>query len=597
MSLSYERLPSIVVKDPRVILDNQRVYAILKSGSQLTCKPYTTTSISNSSIQFSTPPPSGGIIVDRKIFLVLPVRLTFTGTAPVGQVLLNPGQDAPRAYPISSSIETLQATINNQSVSINIADIVHAMLRYNTPEKVSNTEFSMTPTLLDQSQAYSQLFGSNRNPLGFYGDSHDQSMNGRGGFPFTIVSNTQTSAIVDMVVCEPLFLSPFYFGCGNESGFFNVTTLDFNITFLGNTGNRMWSHDAVSTGVATTISSISHQFSNFTGPAFTYSDIQPLMLFKFITPQETDYIPRNMPITYPYFDVSRYPTDLNAGVAAGGATTLQSNNIQLNSIPRRIYLFVRERNSDLYSSPNNPDSFFSIEGVSLQWQNKNGILASSTKYDLFNICTKNQCNLSWEQWSGENLYRDGSFSNTINGVGSVLCLEFGTDIGLDSLEAPGKLGQYQLQVNIDVINRSNRTISPTFYIVSVAEGTFTIEGYGKSSTNIGVISSEDILNASQNEFINYQDVEEVQGGNFWTSLKNFGRNLLSGLRGTKAISRGLSSVAKLPTPFSPIAEIGSDVAKVLGFGYDMDDADDDVEGGVLVGGRRLSRSRLRKRKY
>src|SRR5690606_2719327 len=122
----------------------------------------------------------------------------------------------------------------------------------------------------------------------------------------------------DMVVTEPLFLSPFYWGHYDSSGFYNVNTMDFNITFLTQAGNRMWSHDAVSSGVATTISSISAQFAGFTGPAFSYSQVQPLMLFTYITPNETQVIPFNMPITYPYFDVQRFPTD---GVAQAAGVT------------------------------------------------------------------------------------------------------------------------------------------------------------------------------------------------------------------------------------------------------------------------------------
>ena len=103
MSLSFQKLNTVLVRDPRTIVDNMRDYAILKSGSQTTWKQYTTTSVSTSSIQFSCPPPSGGIFVDRKQYFYLPIRLTMGGTSTAtGQTLLNANQDAPRSYPISS---------------------------------------------------------------------------------------------------------------------------------------------------------------------------------------------------------------------------------------------------------------------------------------------------------------------------------------------------------------------------------------------------------------------------------------------------------------------------------------------------------------
>ncbi len=55
MSLSYQRLDAIEVRDPRTILENKREYAVLRAGSQTTFKTFTTTSVSQSSIQFSCP--------------------------------------------------------------------------------------------------------------------------------------------------------------------------------------------------------------------------------------------------------------------------------------------------------------------------------------------------------------------------------------------------------------------------------------------------------------------------------------------------------------------------------------------------------------
>jgi hypothetical protein len=590
MSLSYQRLDPVLVKDPVTILGNKREYAVLKSGSQATYKQFTTTSVSNSSIQFSCPPPSGGIIVDRKVYFMLPVRLTFTGTAPVGQTLLKSGTDAPREFPISSAIDTLQVTINNQSVSINMADIIHPLLHFNADEELDMLDYSMTPSYPDQSQAYSQLFGTNRNPLGFYGDSLDKSMMGRAGFPFNIVTNplsvsavTPITAVVDVVFNEPIFLSPFYWGHANESGFYNVNTMDFNITFLGNAGNRMWSHDATSSG--TTITGVSAQFTNFgTSPAaFSYvNNNQPLLLFKYITPLETEKLPFNQPITYPYFDIQRFPTDSQNVIAAGTNWQFVSNNIQLNSIPRRMYIYIRERNQDLYNTCQNTDSYFSVENISVQFQNKNGLLSSANKRQLYEMAVKNHCNMSWSQWSGEYLAQTGLLSsgagpfsvstNKIAGIGSILCIEFATDIGLNDIEAPGKLGQYMLQINGLSTNVSNRAITPTMYIVVVSEGTFTVEGIGKASTNIGVISSQDILDAMSSPWVDYNDVQCVNGGNFLSGLKSFGNKLWKFAKETKAISKGLRAV---PNPY---AQMGATAAESLGLGY--------MDGGVAIGGRR-----------
>ena len=528
MSLSFEKLEPVCVRDPRTNITTKREYAVLKSGSQSTWKQYSTTAISNTSLQFSVPPPSGGIITDRKVLIIVPVRLTFSGTATAaGQRLLRSGFDAPRAYGLSSAMETLQATINNQSVSINLADIIQPLLRYNTDEDLKTKDYSVTPTYMDQSQSYADLVGTNRSPLAGYDDGGDGSVMPRGGFPFVVVSNPVSvgagplTAVVDIQFTEYIYLSPFYWGKGiSECGFFNVNAMDFNITFLAQAGNRFWSHSSALGGLPLT--NIAYNFMGAFGPT-SFANNAPFLYFNYITPQETQVLSANQVITYPYFDVQRYPTD-QAPVLAGQMGTFISNNIQLNSIPRRIYIFARMRNQDLYASSENTDTYLSIENISIQFQNKNGLLASASKQQLYEMSVQNHCNLSWTEWSGGPVYpSSGNFATSFGSIGSVLCLEFATQIGLDSLDAPGKLVQSMLQVTAQCRNVSAATINPTLYIVCVLEGTFTIEGLGRSSTNIGVINSNDILNCQQGTHINYNKLHHVNGGNFFSGLQNFGK--------------------------------------------------------------------------
>jgi hypothetical protein len=617
MSLSYEKLDCITVRDPRTLVLNKREYAVLKSGSRTNWKPFTTNSISSSNISFTCPPPSAQFYTDRKQYFLLPIRLSFTGTAPTGQLLLNPGQDCPRAFPISSAIDSLQVTINNEGVSIQMADVIQALMHFNTDEKLSELDYSMTPNLLDQAQQYSSLFGTNRSPMAFYGDTTDKAMSSRTAFPFTVVSNTNTTAVVDMLCCEPLFLSPFYWGCGNESGFFNVSTMDFNITFLNQAGNRMWSHDAVSVGVPTTITNVQATFNNFS-PAFSYAVNQPFMLFQHISPQENMIIPYNIPITYPYFEVIRFNTDSGNSIAAGGFWNFTSNNIQLSNIPRRVYVYVRERNADLYSTCQNPDTYFSLEApFNLQWENESNLFSSATKHDLYKMSKKNHCNLSWTQWSGGPVMGQNSFAtgDQYGTVGSILCFEYATDVGLPSLDAPGKLKQATFSVNGIAKNISNRTITPSVYVVVVYEGTFTITGQGLATTNLGVITSEDILNAQQAPFVNYCDIEDVNGGNFLSGLKSFGNKILNAgkdvnsfLRENKLIS-GISGAIPIPQ-----LQGVSAIAKTLGYGQggcgccggcgcmacrgtgvSVGGEDDDMYGSGSYGGARLRRKSLRRR--
>jgi hypothetical protein len=591
MSLSFQKLEPICVFDPRVMLNKHRTFPVLKCGSQTTFKSFTTTSVSTSSIQFSCPPPSGGIIVDRMAFVYFPVRLSFQGIPAVGNALLNASNDAPRAFPIAGSIDTLSATINNQSMNINSADIIHALMRYNIDNDLKSRAYSMTPSYQDQTQSYNDIPIGVRNPLSLYQDQPDGVNNARGAFPYTIVSNpiqtiggTTLTSVVDVAFCEPLFLSPFYAGKTNDTGFINVTTMDFNFNFVSQLANRMWSHnDTGTTGVPfTSATAVFGGLAN--GPTTQFpGGLQCQMLFQYITPQETMIIPRNMPVTYPYFDTIRFPTDL-ALANAGTSSTYNSNNIQLNSVPLKVYIYIRERNSDLFGSASHTDTFFRINSVNVQFLNNSGLLASATFNAIYDLSRKNGCQMSYTQF-GQTV-NNSNFTSTYGTIGSVVCLDFAKDIGLPSLMSPGILAQAMIQIQVNATNIASRNINPTLYIVPVSAGTFTIEGVGQSGLQIGVITPTDVLDCDKNGAINYNDVFDhaFTGGDFWSGLKDFGAKLLPYLQKAHDFIKDNKLVSKVLNVIPQTQQFGR-IAESVGYG----------EGGVSAGGASLSRKNLHNR--
>lgn len=510
------------------MISNERTYAILEGGSQVSFKQYTTTSVSNDTIQWSCPPPSPSIIVNRRVYVQIPVRLKFTTDAPViGKKLISPMHDALRAFPIASSISNIAVTINNTTVTLNTSDVIHALLRYNTGQYLKTHEYSMTPSMLDQSQNYSDLAEGLRSPLQFYADSCDEGVEPRASFPMVVVENTENSAVIDTVLCEQLFLPPFYWGAGNMGGLINVQTLDFNVNFLGATANRMWSHDPDHPGAGGPITSSAFAFTNFTSlhpTNFQFSQAQPIIQFEYITPKELQTIPRS--VTYPYFIIDRYPTPFG-DIAPNESKIISSNNLQLNTIPRRLYIYCRPDNTVLYKNPNTPDCYAKINNISINWANQSGLLSSASSQQLYQISIKNHCNMTWSQWSGGPVYYGNSFTQKIGTVGSVLCIEFGTDIGLGDSECPGILGNYMLQIDVNVQNMNQtKTINYTLYIVTISEGVFTIEN-NRSIAQVGVVSKTDVLTAKQHmsDYVNYEDIQDVQGGNMMTGVKKYSQNL------------------------------------------------------------------------
>ena len=601
MSLNITPISVVEVMDPR-LLTRKPQYAILKGGAAggISWKKYTTTSVSNSSIQFSTPPPNARVFVDRKLYFLLPVRITLTSSAPNAFPLLRAGYDAPRSFPIASSISTLAATINNTTVSMNMADVIQGLLRFNTGEYLKEHDYSMTPSAMDMSQEYNDVFGGVRDPLQQYASSNQESVTNRGAFSmYKIVTNTPSQAVIDCVFCENLYLSPFYFGNGQGTAFFGVQDMSFNFTFVSNPAFRMWSHNPSGANAPGAITGGSVQFNNFSG--FSYADTVPALLFNYISPQNIQHIPPSL--TYSYFNVARYFSDFSS-IAPNAQGTLTSNTIVLQSIPRRIYIWARSNNEELNNDCTRTDTFLSVQKynpLQLSWNNYNGTFAGATAWDLYKMSVSNHCNLSWTEWSGGPVYSNGSFSTQIGTVGSPICVELAKDVGIGADEAPGMIGQFALQVTLNVVNTNQtRSVTPTLVICVVSEGTFTILE-NRAVQSIGVVSAQDVLEAKQNlsDFVDYQDIQEVNGGNFFNGLKAFGSKIMDALKSAGKKAYELYGKAK------PYIEKGMEYAEkygpmIAGLAAGLGDEE---YGGVLVGdqeeyshgGRSIARSKIKRR--
>ena len=74
MSQSYTKLKPILVTDPVTDANDVSAYAVLQGGNKVSYNQFTSTSIANSSIQFSCHPPSNNVIVNRYIRLTAAIR-------------------------------------------------------------------------------------------------------------------------------------------------------------------------------------------------------------------------------------------------------------------------------------------------------------------------------------------------------------------------------------------------------------------------------------------------------------------------------------------------------------------------------------------
>ncbi len=610
MSYAVHKVPVVRVMDPRVDPFSEKVYAIFTGGKRVSWQPTTTNNISNSGITYSINPPNPGVFVDRKLYKQLPVRIQLNCATPNAYPLLRNSYDAPRAFPISSATSTLSATLNNTQFSIQLGDVIQALVHCNTGEDLKTYEYSSTPSYLDQSCNYSDLQGTLRNPLGNYSDSSDGENCPRGGFSqYTVVLNTPSQAIIDCVFIEPVFLSPFYFGAGMAEGFLHIQQMNFVWNFIANAAFRMWSHDISGVNAPGAITSGQVSFSNFTtlNPAnFTYATSLPTMFMCYISPKETMPIPSIC--IYPYFNYTRYSTDLGSGILSNTAPSapITAQNIQLASIPKRLIIYVRATNQSLESSPNLTDNFVSIRTLSINWNNNEGLFSNASQHDLYQMSRSNGLNMSWEQWSGGPVYSSaGAFGPKIGTLGGPIIVEFGKDIGLDGNEAPGKLGNYNLLVQTGVYNQNQTSgIFPVLYVIVISEGSVTCENLDVTP-QIGIISTTDILDAQTRPDVSvtYNDVMDVNGGNFFTGLRDFGKKVYGVAKKVWPYVKTGLDVARFVAPFIGLGEGGELIDKSQHINYkatggcDMNHMKDRMHNqdgvgyGVPIGGKMMNRRR------
>lgn len=493
---------------------SQNRYAVVKGPTDLTAREFLTDSYTTAGILFNCNPPSQETYVDRRVMLRVPITITMTATGvPVGQKVFQTGFTGFRAYPLSSSMNAINITINSATFTGQPDKYIKEMAHYNNDRDTYNTDYSMTPTMLDNCQEYNDVYGTNINPLAVHTDNSYEVPRG-GTVDFTVTTNETSAntantytAVVTATIEEPIFLPPFTSQLERVTGFYGIETMtaqfNFNQTALP---FRMWAHNNVNFD----LSSVSIAFG------------QPGLKFMYATPPVlSDYEPFGGGV-YKHSKIEVRQMDYNSPVAANASAPITVQNYVFNSVPKRVYIFVKERENDM--TINKTDSFFRIENIDITFENKTGILSSATPSQLYAISVKNGYKYPFSEWYGKVRYECiGGTEKYIPGRGSILCLQFPEDIGLRDGLSPGVSGKYNFYYNIRVKNMNQtRAVTPTVYTIVDTAGAVTIM-QGKTFEQIGVVTESDVIRASSREGgLEYVPYEYYGGGPFWEKVKKFG---------------------------------------------------------------------------
>ena len=479
-------------------------------------------SYSTAGITWNFNTQSENVLIDRRVYARAQFQLTFVGTAPLGQRLLNTESDAPRFLPLAAVTQSLKVTINGSSVESQYSDSLLGVLRYNIGDHLKDVDLSMSPSAQDKYQSYSDGVGGIRNPLSNYQNSG--KIAGRGCFDLDSIVNpvspdaavTPITATVLFTVTEPLLLSPMLYRSSDlQSGLIGVRNMGVQFNFASGQLSRIWSRSP-SAGV---------NLTSVTAAIGAGTTSPPSLLVNYLTPPLSSQgsIPRQ--VNYQYNKSETFVNDMNVNLVAGASQTFNNNAIQLSTVPKCIYIWASRQNST--KTYLTSDTFFKINSLSLNYLNVSGQFSSMSLQDLYQMCVKNGCELSWPEWSGRTItIGDGSRDGM---VGSVIKLDV-SDLHIPSNVASGMNVNSQLSYTVNVENVSGATIGVQLTTVIVYDGLMTIES-GSMATQVGVISEADVVEtrADRSNFIPWSSARAIYGGSIYGQMGHLARIAKRGL--------------------------------------------------------------------
>jgi hypothetical protein len=114
-------------------------------------------------------------------------------------------------------------------------------------------------------------------------------------------------------------------------------------------------------------------------------------------------------------------------------------------------------------------------------------------------------------------------------VGGLLVLKPGTDITLQSGQAPSLVGNFTLQFNLQVRNNTSVAQTPSLFVITANSGFF--ESIRGSSRIIkGVLSEQDIISAPMASMMTRSELDRYVGGGFMDKLMTGIRKALPHLK-------------------------------------------------------------------
>lgn len=473
-----------------------------------------------------------------------------------------------RAFPLQSSLSTLDLRINGNSTSIPSNDLICLQ-----PYLMDNEEIeyyaSDFPCQRDNSSLYTASTvddGNNRNPFAQY--RQNGAVQSRGSHLATLIYEAVNANVVYRVYrffcTEQLVISPLVWGkCFNTDGFANIVNITMNLR-IQDINRSLSAVPLAGYAAIPATCAIKATLQSLTWNAVAQpndAQVNFLALYNTQDPILSARMGQNL-----FYDYDLIQTDANSNAIAAGLNNASNdggwtgNTLRINTIPDQVYVVIKPRKGQLNgtTAATVSDTFLRITGLKINYNNRSNMLSSYTEADIYRMSVKNNVRLSWHEWQYTN--------------GSIVCIDIASDLGLNSDEAAGqnKFNTIQVSGNFSCAplrysGNANAVLYDVMTIV-VTQGKAIISPNKADFTVGGVSTSEVLALSTAKDNVVDQGVRSTlttsRGGSFFGKMG-------------KLLHKGLDLAKKVKPEHLELAQTG---LKHLGLGGEM-------SGGQVVAGR------------
>jgi hypothetical protein len=334
----------------------------------------------------------------------------------------------------------------------------------------------------------------------------------------TITAPWSLTVYVSPFFTEKLVLSPFVFSDVREAdtGLFGIQNIQFVLNMRQPSDCRLVRQlIGYTTDAAPVAFNISSAYSTAAGvPSFQKSRLD----MTFLTPSLDLPLPPKSVV--PFQEFPRYITS-QVSLATGINTAVATQTITLPQIPDMLVVYAKPTS---YADNTQADWYFPITGCNIQWDNFAGLMSTYTQPELYEISVKNGLEMTYPVWSGRvngggvNKSDVATTSNAsyinksvLQTVGGPLLIKPGQDYALQTGQAPSLVGNYTLQISLNLANYTGAATTANIYVMTINSGFFE-SVKGTSRVVKGILNEAEIISAPIAGPVVRGQIERVSGG-------------------------------------------------------------------------------------